>query len=201
MDNLIEAFKRNKISVSYFENRSLLLSHLMDSFPSDSMIGVGDSITLEELNLYQYFRDNFTNFLDKYNKNMSKAEKEALYLKNFEADYFISGVNAITETGAIVNLDGNGSRVAPIIYGPRQVWLISGTNKIVKDETEAIRRIRTIAAPMDAQRLGKNTPCSSTGICVDCKSPEKICNYWSVIRGQFNPERIKLLIVNEALGY
>ena len=158
-------------------------------------------MTLEELAVYDYLRRRQIRFLDKYQENLSKEEKRSLYLRNFDADYFLSGINAISATGKIYNLDGNGSRVAPMIYGPKKVILLCGTNKITETDEEAIDRIRRIAAPLDAKRLGKKTPCRVTGVCQDCKSPEKICNYWTIIQGQFDENRIQVVFIPEELGY
>ncbi len=103
--------------------------------------------------------------------------------------------------GKIFNLDGNGSRVAPIIFGAKKVFLVVGTNKNVENDEEAIARIKNIAAPIDAQRLNKKTPCTKTGECMDCKSVDEICNYYTIIQGQFDQQRIKVLLVNGQYGF
>ena len=109
--------------------------------------------------------------------------------------------NALTESGELYNIDGNGSRVAPMLYGPRQVILVAGINKIVRDIEEAEKRVRQYAAPIDAKRLKKSTPCTVLGYCADCKSPDRICNDFVVIKGQFVKGRIKVIIVKKQLGY
>lgn len=109
--------------------------------------------------------------------------------------------NALTENGELYNIDGNGSRVAPIIYGPKQVILVVGINNIVRDIEEAEKRVRQYSAPIDAKRLGKDTHYTTLGYCVDCKSPNRICNDFVVIRGQFVKGRIKVIIVKKQLGY
>lgn len=107
----------------------------------------------------------------------------------------------MTEEGELYNIDGNGSRVAAMLYGPAQVILIAGINKIVKNLAAAEQRVRHYAAPLDAKRLGKDTPCTKLGYCVDCQSDNRICNDFVVIRRQFTKGRIKVMIVNKALGY
>ena len=198
---LIKAFRMNRIKVELFKTKTELLRYLDQNIVEGTTVGVGDSMTLEALNVYHLLREKGVNFLDKYNQQLIKSEKKQLYMDNFSADTFISGVNAITENGKIINLDGNGSRVAPIIYGPKKVFLIAGTNKIVKNEQEAIQRIKKVAAPLDAVRLGKNTPCTKLGYCIECKSADKICNYLTTIQGQFDEKRIELLIIEGAYGY
>ncbi len=201
ISELKKSLKRNRIESEYFSSRDELLKSFNDILNSKSIVGVGDSKTLEQLGLYALLRKSNCTFLDKYNSNLSTEEKSILYRKNFSSDFFFSGINAITIEGKIFNLDGNGSRVAPIIFGPKKVFLICGTNKIVKNDEEAIYRIRNIAAPIDAKRLNKKTPCVKTGTCMDCKSADKICNYYTIIQGQFNKERIKVLFIEGEYGF
>ena len=201
IETVMKNLKMNGIPSILLESPSALPAYLDAKIPDGTIVGVGDSMTLEELAVYDYLRRRQIRFLDKYQENLSKEEKRSLYLRNFDADYFLSGVNAISATGKIYNLDGNGSRVAPMIYGPKKVILLCGTNKITETDEEAIDRIRRIAAPLDAKRLGKKTPCRVTGVCQDCKSPEKICNYWTIIQGQFDENRIEVVFIPEELGY
>lgn len=198
---LITAFKRNRIKAEYFSSKKKFMEFLSDNLKPEIFVGIGDSKTLEELGVYSVLRSSSVNFLDKYREGITKEEKRQLYLDNFSSDLFLSGVNAITLGGKIFNLDGNGSRVAPIIYGPKRVFLVCGTNKIVEDDFAAVTRIRDIAAPIDAKRLNKTTPCVKTGRCMDCKSTDKICNYHTIIQGQFNEERIKVLIIEGVYGF
>lgn len=127
--------------------------------------------------------------MDKYHPSLSHEDKRAIYLRNFIADTFIAGSNAITMDGKIFNIDGNGSRVAPMIYGPEQVIIVVGTNKITENAAEAIKR------------LGKGTPCTKLDRCIDCIHKERICNDFMLIVNQFVKDRIKIIIVNEELGY
>lgn len=103
--------------------------------------------------------------------------------------------------GKIFNIDGNGSRVAPILYGPRQVLVVIGINKLTPDVESAIQRARQIAAPLDAKRLDKSTPCTTLDRCIDCSHKNRICNDFVLITGQFNKDRIKVIIINKELGY
>ena len=201
IETVMKNLKMNRIPSILLESPSALPAYLDAKIPDGTIVGVGDSMTLEALAVYDYLRRRQIRFLDKYQENLSKEEKRSLYLRNFDADYFLSGINAISATGKIYNVDGNGSRVAPMIYGPRKVILLCGTNKIAETDEDAIDRIRRIAAPLDAKRLGKKTPCRVTGVCQDCKSPEKICNYWTIIQGQFDENRIQVVFIPEELGY
>lgn len=185
----------------YVNNREQLLQKLKELIAEGSTVGVGDSMTLFETKIIDFLRNGSFNFLDKYEEKLSKDEKREIYIKNFSADTFISSTNAITESGELYNIDGNGSRVAPMLYGPKQVIIVTGINKIVKNLEEAEIRVRQYSAPIDAKRLNKDTPCSKLGYCIDCKSPNRICNDFVVIKGQFNKGRIKVVIVGEVLGF
>lgn len=185
----------------YINNIDQLLRKLKELIPENSIVGVGDSMTLFESGVIDFLRDGNFNFLDKYQDKLTSDEKREIYIKNFSADTFICSTNAITESGELYNIDGNGSRVAPMIYGPKQVILIAGINKIVENIEEAERRVRSYVASIDAKRLNKDTPCTKIGYCVDCKSSNRICNDFVVIRGQFIKGRIKILILGENLGY
>lgn len=201
IDKTIKKFKRNNITAILLNNSEELVDYIKKNIPVGSTVGVGDSVTLESTGIYDLLRSGDFNFLDKYNDQLSKDEKRNIYINNFSADFFLSGVNAISETGCIFNIDGNGSRVAPMIYGPKKVYLIAGVNKIVEDEKAALERMRTIAAPLDNRRCGKNNPCVKVGHCVDCKSKTKICNYFTKIQGQFDENRIELILLNGEYGY
>ncbi|WP_461644271.1 lactate utilization protein [Labilibaculum euxinus] len=201
IEQLIKSLKKNRIEGIYFSSETDLINFVIDNLKPGITVGIGDSLTIEQLGLFDYLRQSSIRFLDKYQPDITKEERSQLYRDNFSADIFLSGINAITLEGKIFNLDGNGSRVAPIIYGPKRVFLVCGTNKIVQNDEEAISRIKNIAAPIDAKRLNKKTPCTKTGICMDCKSVDKICNYYTIIQGQFDKERIKVLLINGKYGF
>ncbi len=201
IEQLIKSLKKNRIEAIHFPSKKELVDYFIDNLTPNLTVGTGDSLTLEQIGLFDLLRKSNINFLDKHKKDITKAEKSKLYRDNFSSDIFLSGINAITLEGKIFNLDGNGSRVAPIIYGPKRVLLICGTNKIVRNDDDAISRIKNIAAPIDAKRLNKKTPCTKTGKCEDCKSPDKICNYYTIIQGQFDRERIKVLLLDGEYGF
>lgn len=131
----------------------------------------------------------------------NKDEITKLKKKSLHADYFITGTNAISVEGHLVNMDHSGNRVAAMIYGPENVIVVIGTNKIVDSLDNAIKRARNIAAPANAKRAGLNPPCASIGECVDCRSSERACNNLVVIEGQNVKDRMKVFIINESLGY
>lgn len=197
----LENLERNNMR-GYFINESTELPALLtELIPKGTSVGCGDSVSLEQTGVFEFLRTGGYNFLDKHQPDLTSADKRKLYIKNFSADTFITGTNAVTADGKLFNIDGNGSRVAPMIYGPNSVIVVVGVNKLVMDVDAAIERARQIAAPLDAKRLGKQTPCAVLGKCIDCKHKQRICNSFVLITGQFNAERIKVIIVNEELGY
>ncbi|MGB7604438.1 MAG: lactate utilization protein, partial [Lutisporaceae bacterium] len=121
--------------------------------------------------------------------------------KSLLAEYYITGTNAISIEGHLVNIDHSGNRVAAMMYGPEKVIVVIGTNKIVDSLNDAIKRTRNIVAPANAKRAGLNPPCVSVGGCVDCRSSERACNNLSIIEGQNVKDRMKVFIINESLGY
>lgn len=197
----IENLKKNQMNGYFAESQAVLEQLLKMLIPEGSTVGSGDSLTLEELGVFEWLRNGKYTFLDKQNKGLTREEKRKLYLNNFSADIFMSSANAITQQGEIINIDGNGSRVAPMLYGPSKVVFVIGTNKVAPDLKSGLERARQIAAPLDAKRLGKETPCVKTGSCVNCKSKQRICNSFSVISHQFDAERIHVIIMDGSWGY
>ncbi|ABX42274.1 lactate utilization protein [Lachnoclostridium phytofermentans] len=201
VERTIKNLNRRNMAGFYVKDEVELHKLLKSLLEDNSIVGVGDSMTLFETGAIDFLRRGNYLFLDKYKEGITKEEKQQIYLNNFTADTFLCSTNALTEEGELYNIDGNGSRVAPMIYGPKQVILVTGINKIVKNIEEAEKRVRNYAAPIDAKRLGKETPCTTLGYCVDCKSPNRICNDFTIIRGQFIKDRIKVIIVGKQLGY
>lgn len=201
VERTIDSLRKRNMA-GYFINDELeLIKLLKELIPENSLVGIGDSMTLFQTGAIDFLRKGNFTFLDKYREGITSKEKKEIYIKNFSADTFICSTNAITESGELYNIDGNGSRVAPMIYGPKQVILVAGANKIVRDTEEAERRVRQYAAPLDAKRLNKDTPCTKLGYCIDCKSPNRICNDFIIIRGQFIKDRIKVIIIGKEFGY
>ncbi len=139
--------------------------------------------------------------INTFDKGLSMDEMLALRRQSLMVDLFITGTNAITEAGHLVNLDMIGNRVAAIMWGPKNVLLIVGRNKLCGDLEDAMFRIKNYAAPVNTMNLNKKTPCQKTGVCHDCSSPDRICNYWTITEKCFLKGRIKIILVNEDLGF
>ncbi len=162
----------------------------------------GGSTTFTTSGLYDAIKDNSDlEILDTYDKKPSGEEKFELRRKALLVDLFITGTNAVTRTGQLVNLDMYGNRVAAITFGPKNVVILVGRNKIVTDIKEAMFRVRDYAAPVNAMRLNKKTPCATTSQCENCNSPERICNTWTITEKSFPKGRIKVILINQDLGF
>lgn len=201
IEKTIDNLKKRNMTGFFVKDDIELKGLLKELIVENSVVGVGDSMTLLETGALEFLRKGNYTFLDKYREDITSEEKKQIYIQNFSADTFLCSTNALTEDGELYNIDGNGSRVAPMIYGPKQVILVTGINKIVRNIEEAEKRVRNYCAPIDAKRLGRNTPCTTLGYCVDCKSPNRICNDFTIIRGQFIKDRIKVIIIGKQLGY
>jgi L-lactate utilization protein LutB len=162
----------------------------------------GGSMSFVATGLFHALKDNpDIDVLNTFDQTLSKKEMMDLRRQSLLVDLFITGTNAVTETGHLVNLDMVGNRVAAIMWGPKAVLLIIGRNKITADLEDAMFRIKNYAAPVNTMNLDKKTPCRKTGICHDCNSPDRICNYWTITEKSFIKNRIKIILVNDDLGF
>ncbi len=193
--------QRNNMAGYFVETKEELLELMASLIKSGERVGWGDSVTLEETGVFEFVRGGNFILNDKHQPDLTSEEKREIYLKNFDVDTFLTGTNAITLDGKLFNIDGNGSRVAPMLYGPRQVIVVAGINKLADTVEDAIQRTRQIAAPLDAVRLNKDTPCTKLGECIDCRHAQRICNDFVLIAGQFVKNRIKVIFINQEYGF
>lgn len=164
-------------------------------------VSFGGSMTLEDTGLLTALRhDPNIRLIDRSTAN-SPDEVKQMYHDALSADYYLMSSNAITKDGELVNIDGTGNRVAALIYGPENVIVLAGMNKVVANVDEALSRVHNVATPMNCLRLNKKTPCSATGVCADCLSPDCICNQVVITRRSGMEGRIKVILIGEELGY
>lgn len=162
----------------------------------------GGSLTFISTGLYDHLKnDAGLEVIDTFDKSVPGEEFLERRRKALLVDLFITGTNAITETGKLVNLDMIGNRVAAVTFGPKHVIILVGRNKIVPDIEDAMVRITEYAAPANTIRLDKKTPCAKTSYCEDCKSPDRICNTWTITEKSFPKGRVKVVLINESLGF
>lgn len=201
VNRTIENLQKNNMEGYFVKDEEELKLKVGQLLNEGETVSVGGSMTLFETGVIDYLRSGKFNFLDRYKEGLTSNEVKEIYRKSFYADTYIVSSNAVTEDGEIYNVDGNGNRVAAMIYGPDKVIVIVGINKIVKDLDEAIIRVREIAAPANSKRLNRKTPCKEVGYCMDCQSSDRICNDYVLIRRQGIKGRIKVIIVGKELGY
>jgi len=162
----------------------------------------GGSMTFVGTRLYEALKnDPRYTVLDTYDKSLSPEESIQRRRESLLVDLFITGTNAVTEDGHLVNLDMIGNRVAAITFGPKNVLIFVGRNKIVPDRKTAVTRVKEYAAPVNVMRLDKKTPCSKTGGCEDCSSPDRICNTWTITEKSYPKHRVKVILINDDMGF
>lgn len=184
----------------YCSTAAQALEKALELIPAGSSVGWGGAASAEEIGLIEAIRSGDFQAFDRAKAN-TPEEREKIMMDCFGADFFLTGANGLSLDGEMVNIDGNGNRVGAIIYGPKNVLVIAGMNKVMDTLEDAVTRARTVAAPINQQRFLKNTPCGVTGICADCKSPECICNHIVITRNCRPAGRIKFIIVGEELGF
>lgn len=201
IERTIEALEKNNMKGYLAKDKNELLKIVKDIAKEGELVSVGGSISLFETELIDLLRSGRYEFLDRYKENLTPADMKEIYRKSFFCDTYFASANAITEKGEIYNVDGNGNRVAAILYGPEKVILIVGVNKIVSDVEEAIKRNKEISGPANAKRLNTATPCAKVGKCMDCSSNDRICCEYTLIKRQRTSNRIHVIFVNESIGF
>lgn len=198
MDKAVRALQKNGFDVRVFGTKEEAVSALMEDIKVDEPVGLGGSITLQEMKIYDQLSERGNTVYWHW-----KAEDKGAALRNAASSkVYITSTNAVTEDGKLINKDGTGNRVSSMFYGHERVYIVAGKNKIVRNYGDAIYRIEHTAAPMNAKRLNLTTPCVYTGVCSDCDSPQRICNVETVINKKpGGVGKIAIYLVNEDLGY
>ena len=199
-EKVIKGLESRNMEGFYAETREDALKTALELIPEGSSVGWGGSVSVDAIGLKEAVWSGNYQIYDR-NACKNEEEKRETELAVLGSDFLLSSTNAITEDGILVNIDGRGNRVAGIVYGPRNVIIVAGMNKVVKNVQSGLDRIRTKAAPPNTVRLNRNTPCAKTGVCSDCFSPDCICSQIVVTRRSGIPGRIKIILVNEDLGF
>lgn len=196
---VVKAMESRHFEACYCDTKEEALKKALELIPEGSVVAWGGSVTMSEIGLSEALHGGKYRLIDR--DAAPPEERRNLMRQGLLADYFISGANAISEDGEIVNIDGNGNRVGAIVYGPDHVVIIAGMNKVAKTLEDAVKRARTIAAPINKQRFGGATPCVKTGSCGDCKAEDCICCQILVTRVCRPAGRINVILVGEELGF
>jgi hypothetical protein len=214
----VNSFARRHLKAQFVPDKSSAVSQILELIPEGAAVGAGESVTLNQIGIFNALRQRGKNeVLYPFERNEqgyligSQEQSDEMMRKALVADVFLSGANAITLDGKLVNIDGLGNRIAPLIFGPRRVMVVAGANKIVKDVDAALERIKGVCAPLNSLRHGVQhhdsefleLPCARTGVCVDCKMPQRMCNFISIIEGEshWTQGRLNIFIVGESLGF
>jgi L-lactate utilization protein LutB len=205
MVDLKKVLEGNNFEVFLAENAAeahkIVLEEILPKI-SPKSVAWGGSLTFGATGLYEVLKEKAElEVIDTYDRTIPPEETLERRRKSLLVDLFVTGTNAITESGELVNLDMIGNRVAAIVFGPRHVIVLIGRNKIVTDLDDAMFRVKNYSAPVNSMRLDKKTPCVETSYCQDCKSPDRICNAWSIVEKAFPKGRIKVILINEDLGF
>lgn len=197
---LISEFKKRNIDSRYFKNSTELLEYLKTLIPENSVVSWGGSMTLKETGTADFLKSGKFNTLDRDNASGAEEIKK-IFHEALSADYYFMSSNAVTKDGKLVNTDATGNRVAALCYGPENVIVIAGMNKVVTDEAAAIDRIRNYASPINTIRISRDTPCSKTGKCGHCLGSQSICSHTVITRNSVFEGRIKVLLIGEEYGF
>jgi L-lactate utilization protein LutB len=200
-ETMIKNFKKRNIDAYYCDSAKDALALAMDIMKDGGVVTMGGTETVKECGLLDAVKEaSHLTFLDR-TLAQTQEERDELYRKAFFSDYYLMSSNAITIDGELINIDGNGNRVACLIYGPKQVLVLAGMNKVVESVDSGLERIGTFAAPPNATRLNLKTPCALLGHCNDCHSEQCMCCQIVVTRHSRQPGRIKVLLIGEELGF
>ena len=199
-ERTIQALKKNNFEALYVPDSKAALEEVMKQIPHGAIVGIGGSVTLVQIGLVDALKNQKVHLIWPQQQAKSDEERLELFRKCFSTDVFLSGTNAVTEDGKLYNVDATGNRVGAMFIGPRKTIIVCGVNKMVKDLEAAEKRVREWAAPQNAKRLGKKTPCVETGVCSDCSSPDRICNIYVALAKKPVRTEVVVILVGENLG-
>ena len=199
-EQVVKALNSRNMEAFLVGTKEEALKKALELIPEGSSVGWGGSASIEEIGLKEAIKNGKYKVVDR-EEGSSQEEAEKLMRDIFFCDYFLASSNAVSEDGVLVNVDGNSNSVAAICYGPKHVIMIIGMNKVVKSVEDAMSRARNTAAPLNAQRFDIDTPCKKTGCCYDCKKPDTVCCQILITRYSRHVGRIKVILVNEELGF
>lgn len=199
-NRVVKALESRNMEAYYVKTKEAALAKALELIPEGSSISWGGTMSAQEIGLTDALHKGKYDVYDREQVE-TREEKEKIAHQALNCDFFIGSTNALSEDGVLVNVDGNANRVAAFAYGPKNVLLIVGMNKVVKTEADAMSRARNEAAPINAQRFGVDTPCVKNGSCFNCKSPQCICCQILITRFSKVPKRTKIILVDENLGF
>ena len=199
LEKTAAALRRRGFDAAIFETAKEAADYLLSDMPAGETVGFGGCMTAKQMGLETLLRANGHKVL--WHWETPKPERPALLREAMNAPLYVCSANAVTEKGQIVNIDGFGNRLAATLFGPGRVYMIVGKNKLCKDLEAGLDRIKNVACPKNAKRLGLQTPCAVLGRCTDCSSPQRMCKATLVFDRCPGGQRIEVVLVEEELGY
>ncbi len=201
METTVKELRKHRFDAHMFTDRDALLRFVLDNASDIETVGVAGTHTVRELGIISMLENAGKTVFDHWKFKAGDPEELACRKKQLTCDLFVTSANAVTMTGEIVNRDGCGNRINAMTFGPKRVIVVVGKNKLVPDLDAALTRIEEVAAPIRAISLSRKTPCAKTAQCMDCDSPERICNITSIIHRKPMMTDLKVAIIPEVLGY
>ena len=198
---VVEALTKNGFQAAYCATKAEAAAEVLRLVPESVTVGVGGSWTIAELGVLETLKERGCTILNHNAPGLDAAEKLRIRRAQLTCDVFLTGSNAVTMDGKLVNVDGTGNRVAAMIFGPGKVIVVAGINKVVRDCDAGEERIRSVAAPVNNSRIGLPNPCVKTGECMDCQGPTRICNVTTIIGKRPNTTEMHVVIVGEDMGF
>jgi hypothetical protein len=200
----VEALRRNRFDAYYVRDKDQAREKTLAMIPEGASVAFGGSMTLFEAGIVEALRDPRWKLTDRYAPGLSPEQLREIFLQALRVDYFLTSANAVSLDGQIFLVDGANTRVAPVLFGPAHVILVIGANKVCSDAAAAQRYMRDVASPANCKRLSTKTPCTATGTCHNCDSPERICNSTVVLHKhniRSEHHQIHVIMAGEEMGY
>lgn len=203
VEKVLSALRKNGFGAFYSPTGKEAVEKVLSLIPSNAKVGVGGSVTIREIGLLDALMSRGNVVYQHWGKELSADERKLIRRKALTSDYYLASSNAVTEDGKLVNSDGTGNRVVAMIYGPSRVVVVAGVNKLVRNVEEGVRRVREVAAPMNAKRLGMNPSCYTVKECreEECEPPDRLCNVITIIERKPDETEITVVLVGESLGF
>jgi hypothetical protein len=201
IEKAAQALRKHGFNVTIVNTNEEAKSVVLEMIPTSARVGIPGTMTIRELGLLGALESRGNPVIEHWVPGLTNEQDVAVRVQELTADVLLTSSNAVTLDGCLVNTDGCGNRVAAMIFGPRRVIVVAGANKIVKDVPAAVSRIKNVVAPMNAHRLSSKVPCATSGICVDCDAPARICNVTTILERRPSRTQFDIILVAEHLGF
>lgn len=201
VERTMRALEKNGFETLFVPDGESATRAISERISDGSTVGLGGSMTLDQIGFIKHMSRRSIHLLDPFGEGVTWDERQEISRTIFASDVFVCGTNAVTEEGHLFNIDGTGNRVAAMVFGPKKTIVVCGVNKIATDMAEARKRVWQEAAPLNAKRLGRKTPCAQTGVCSDCNASERICRIAVELLKKPAASDILVVLVGEPLGF